>query len=211
MQGGTQWDALCHIYYDGRLYNGHPASSVDSSGAHKNGIDKVHSEFVSRGVLLDVARLKGVDCLAPAYAVTIEDLEAAERSQGVLVGEGDILLLRTGQMTKVKEGFTDWTEAQAEPEPGLHWETAAWLDERRVAAVAADNSAVEAAEQLEGLTVPFHMLALTNLGIHLGEYWYLEDLAADCAEDGVYECMLIAQALPIEGGTGSPLNPLALK
>lgn len=211
VQGGTQWDALCHIYYDGKLYNGHPSSSVDSGGAHRNGIDKVHAEFVSRGVLLDAARGKGVDCLEPGYAVTIADIEAAEERQGVTVGEGDILLLRTGQMTKVKQGFSDWSDFKAAPEPGLHWETAAWLGERRVAAVAADNSMVEAAGVLEDVMVPFHMIALTNLGIHLGEYWYLEELAADCADDGVYEFMLVAQALPIQGGTGSPLNPLAIK
>ena len=209
VQGGTQWDALCHIYYGDKLYNGHPASSVDSRGASRNGIDKVHGEFASRGVLLDMARHKGVDQLADGYAISVADLEAAEAAQGVEVGEGDILVLRTGQMVDT-QGFTDWS-AFRRPEPGLHWQTAAWLDARRIAAVAADNSMVEASGVLDGVWVPFHMLALSNLGIHLGEFWYLEELAADCAEDGVYEFFLIAQALPITGGTGSPINPLAIK
>jgi kynurenine formamidase len=209
VQAGTQWDALCHIYYADRLYNGFPASSVDSSGARRNGIDKVHGDFVSRGVLLDIARLKATDCLSAGYAITTADLEAAEERQGVRVEEGDILLVRTGLMSQVK-GFSDWSIFHR-PEPGLHWETAEWLDARRVAAVAADNMMVEAAGVLPGVMVPFHMLALCNLGIHLGEFWYLEELAADCAEDGVFEFLLVAQALPIAGGTGSPVNPLALK
>jgi kynurenine formamidase len=209
VQGGTQWDALCHIYYDETLYNGFPASVVDSSGAGRNGIDKVHGDLVSRGALLDIARLKGVDQLADGYAISIDDLEQAEARQAVHVGEGDILVVRTGQMIDTK-GFTDWT-AFRRPEPGLHWRTATWLHERRVAAVAADNSMVEASDVLEGVWVPFHMLALTNLGLHLGEFWFLEDLAADCAKDDVWEFQLVAQALPITGGTGSPLNPLAIK
>lgn len=209
VQGGTQWDALCHIYYGDTLYNGHPASAVTSAGASRNGIDKVHSDFVSRGVLLDVARQKGVDCLDGGYAITAADLEAAEKAQGVRVEEGDILLFRTGQMSKTR-GFTDWSVFH-KTEAGLHWETAEWLDERRVAAVAADNSMVEAGGVMKDIMIPFHMLALTNLGIHLGEYWYLEDLAADCAEDGTYEFMLVAQALPITGATGTPVNPLAIK
>jgi kynurenine formamidase len=209
VQGGTQWDALCHVYYDDCLYNGFPATQVDSRGAHRGGIDKVHADFVSRGVLLDVARAQGVDCLPAGYAITTADLEATEARQGVRVEEGDIVLVRTGQMSTVGD-FARW-DAFRGREAGLHWETAAWLDARHVAAVAADNSMVEATGQLPGVRVPFHMLALRNLGLHLGEFWYLEALAADCDADGVWECMLVAQALPIAGGSGSPVNPLALK
>jgi kynurenine formamidase len=211
VQCSTQWDALCHVYYDGKLYNGRPSTDVDSAGAHRNGIDKTHDAFVSRGVLIDAARAQDVDCLEPGYAVTIEDLEAAEERQGVKVGEGDILLLRTGWISRVSDDFADWSRYHAEPEPGIHWETAAWLAERRVAAVAADNTMVEAAGVLPDVVIPFHMLAITNLGLHLGEFWVLEELAADCADDGTYEFMLVAQALPIEGGTGSPVNPIAIK
>jgi len=209
VQGGTQWDALCHVYYDDQLYNGFPGSSVDSRGAHHGGFERVHADFVSRGVLLDVARWQGVDCLPSGYAITTADLEAVEASQGVRVGEGDIVMVRTGQMSTVGD-FAKW-DAFRGKEAGLHWETAAWLHERRVAAVAADNSMVEATGQIPKVWVPFHMLALRNLGLHLGEFWYLERLAADCAADGVWECMLVAQGLPIEGGSGSPVNPVALK
>jgi kynurenine formamidase len=209
VQGGTQWDALCHIFYGDRLYNGHPASSVTSAGAAKNGIDKVHADFVSRGVLLDVARQQGVACLPPGHAIRSADLDATAKAQGVRVETGDILLVRTGQMSTVGD-FANWSAFHGK-EAGLHWETAEWLHERQVAAVAADNSMVEASGVLPGVAVPFHMLALCNLGIHLGEFWYLEELADDCARDGVWEFMLVAQALPIVGGTGTPVNPLALK
>jgi kynurenine formamidase len=209
VQGGTQWDALCHVYYDDHIYNGFPATEVDSRGAQRGGIDKVHTDFVSRGVLLDVARQKGLDCLPAGYAITTADLEATVAAQGTRVVQGDIVLVRTGQMSTVGD-FVKW-DAFRGRESGLHWETAEWLHERRVAAVAADNSMVEASGQLPGVRVPFHMLALCNLGLHLGEYWYLEGLAADCAADGTWECMLVAQALPIAGGSGSPVNPLALK
>jgi kynurenine formamidase len=209
VQGGTQWDGLCHIYYGDKLYNGHPASCVDSSGAALNGIDKVHADFVSRGVLLDIARLRGVDCLPEGHAIPIAELEEAERRQKVRVEEGDILLVRTGQMSTVGD-FENWS-AFRRKEAGMHWETAEWLHQRRVAAIAADNSMVEAGGVLPGVMVPFHMLALSNLGIHLGEFWYLEELAADCAADSVWDFMLVAQALPIAGGTGSPVNPLAIK
>ena len=209
VQGSTQWDALCHIFYGGEMYNGFAATEVTSGGAARNGIDKVHSELVGRGVLLDVAAAHGVDCLEPGYVITIDDLVATEEHHGVTVEEGDIVLIRTGMMGTTQE-FTDWSRF-AQREPGVHFETAVFFDDRRVAAVAADNSMVEATRHLEGYFVPFHMLALVNLGIHLGEYWFLEELAADCAADGSYEFMLCAQALPITGGTGSPLNPLAIK
>lgn len=209
VQGGTQWDALCHIFYGGSMYNGFPATDVTSQGAARNGIDKVHAEFVSRGVLLDIAALKGVECLDPGYPITTADLLEAEQAQGVSFGEGDVVVVRTGQMATT-HGFTDWSRFRG-AEAGLHYETAELFDDRRVAAVAADNMMVEATAHLDGYYVPFHMLALVNLGIHLGEFWYLEDLAADCAADGVWEFLLVAQALPITGGTGSPLNPLAIK
>ena len=209
VQGGTQWDALCHVYYDDRLYNGFAATQVDSHGAHRGGIDKVHADFVSRGVLLDVARAKTVDCLPAGYAITSADLEATAARQATRIEAGDIVLVRTGQMSTVGD-FAKW-DAFRGREAGLHWETAEWLHTHRVAAVAADNSMVEATAQLPGVRVPFHMLALCNLGLHLGEFWFLEALAADCAADGVWECMLVAQALPIAGGSGSPVNPLALK
>jgi len=205
----THWDALSHIYYGDRLYNGFPASDVGSEGATRVGIDKVHEDFVGRGVLLDLARYQGVEALEPGYAIKPEELTACAERQGVTVGEGDILLIRTGALTRV-EG-TDWSGFHAAPRPGLHYSAVEWMVDRRVAAVAADNNGVEAPSTLPGVRNPLHMLALRDAGIHLGEFWNLEDLGTDCADDGNYEFMLIAQPLRIAGGVGSPLNPLAIK
>jgi kynurenine formamidase len=209
LQCSTQWDSMAHVYYDGQLYNGYPATTVDSEGAHRCSIDKVHKEFVSRGVLLDVARAKGVDTLAPGYAITSADLDEAEQAQGVTVGEGDIVVLRTGMMGD-HDRNGNWKAFEGS-QPGVHYETVTWFHERSIAALAADNSRVEASDLIPGYRVPFHMVALRDMGLHLGEFWYLEELAADCAEDGVYEFMLVAQGLRFTYGVGSPTNPLALK
>jgi kynurenine formamidase len=209
LQAGTQWDALSHVHYGGFIYNGHRADVVDGSGAHRCGIDKACNQFVGRGVLLDVARVHGVPSLSPGYAIRPEELDEAEKAGGVSVTEGDIVLVRTGLMSTWKE-TGEWS-AFSQPQPGLHFHCAKWLHERGAAAVAADNLSVEAASGMDDIYVPFHMLALRDMGLHLGEFWYLEDLAADCAADGIHEFLLVAQALPFEGAVGSPVNPIAMK
>jgi kynurenine formamidase len=209
LQCATQWDSLAHVYYGDALYNGYAAQTVTSQGALRNGIDKAHMRFVSRGVLLDVAREKGVDVLDGGYAITAADLEAAEAAESVRVASGDLLLVRTGLMsTWVRTGA--W-EGFRMPQPGLHWAVAEWMHDREVAAVATDTSVVEVVGLMEGVQVPFHMLALRDMGLSLGEYWNLEELGEDCAADGTYEFLLVAQALPVVGAVGSPVNPIAIK
>jgi kynurenine formamidase len=205
----THWDALSHIYYEGKLYNGASADGVDESGSSHSDIDAVHEDLVGRGVLLDLARHLGVEELEPGYAVTPEELTACAEKQGVEVGQGDILLIRTGVLNRVDGD--DWSAFHAAPRPGLHYTTVEWMKDRGVAAAAADNNGVEAPSTLDGVRNPLHMLALRDVGIHLGEFWDLEELAADCAADGVYEFLLAAQPLRIDGGVGSPVNPLAIK
>jgi kynurenine formamidase len=208
LQSGTQWDSLAHVYYDEHLYNGFPASSCDANGASRVGIDKSCSQFVSRGVLLDIARLLGKDWLEPDDAVGTEHLDAAARAAGVELGSGDILLLRTGLMASWKQEGS-WARFWG-PQAGLDPTTIPWFHDHEVAAIAADNAAVE---HLHGAPpeIRFHMAALRDLGMCLGELWYLEELATDCAADGIYECMLVAPALPVTGAVGSPVNPIALK
>jgi kynurenine formamidase len=208
VQCSTQWDALCHIYYDKTLYNGFPSSCVTAYGADRAGIDKVSADFIGRGVLLDVAAHMQVDVLEEGYQITSEDLEATATHCGVEIADGDILIVRTGAMSVVDGD--DWSRFNART-AGLNYRTAEWLGDHRIAAVASDTNAVEAPSPLAGIMNPLHMVALRDMGIHLGELWYLEDLAADCREDSVYEFLLVAQALKIVGGTGSPLNPIAMK
>jgi kynurenine formamidase len=208
-QTSTQWDALCHVYYGEQLYNGFPASSVSDNGAEHDGIDKVAEDMVARGVLLDVARFRGVDRLEPGYAITSDELDDCASSEGVQILDGDMVLIRTGSMTSVVDD--NWDEFYADYRPGLHYSTASWINQHRISAVAADNNAVEAGGVLPGVSNPLHMLILRDMGVHIGEFWYLEELAADCAEDRVYEFMLVAPPLRVEGGAGSPVNPIALK
>jgi kynurenine formamidase len=209
LQSTTQWDSLAHVYYDDRLYNGYSSGEVDSRGAQRDGIDKTHDRYVSRGVLLDVARAEGVECLDPDFDITGEVLEATADAQGVTVGEGDIVVLRAGAMADwVKTG--SWSQFQG-PRSGVVYSTAEWLHDRKVAAIAGD--VVEKVEVIKSgtLATPFHMLALRDMGMCIGELWFVEDLATDCAADGVFEMFLAAQALPVTGGVGSPVNPIAIK
>lgn len=209
VQTGSHWDALCHVYYDGELYNGFPCSDVDASGAHRNGIDKIHQDLNGRGVLLDIPALHGVPALEPGYAVTPPELSACAERQGVAIDSGDIVLIRTGSLTRVQGD--DWDAFHAEQRPGLHWSTAGWFADHQVAAMACDNTGVEAPSTLPTLRNPFHMIALRDMGLPLGELWNFEDLAVDCAQDGVYDFLLVATAMRLVGGSGSPVNPLAFK
>lgn len=210
LQSGTEWDALSHVFYDDKLYNGYPASTVDSNGAQRNSIEKAASSFVSRGVLLDVARHRGVECLDADVRITAADLTEVEAAQDVVVSEGDILLVRTGVLAEW--GRTGSWARYHQSHAGLALDSLEWLHDRRVAAVASDNGAVEGVDkEASELAIPLHMVALRDMGMTFGETFYLEELAADCAQDDVWEFLLVAPALRIEGAVGSPVNPIAMK
>ena len=211
LQAGTQWDALAHVYYDGQLYNGYPASSVTSAGASKNSIDKIDKKgVVSRGVLLDVAHHRGVPHLPPSTPIYPEDLDATAQAEGITIESGDIVLVRTGWW----QVFLDSHEGEswAMGSPGLSWKCAEWLWRNQVAAVACDNVAVEVLPpEIEGVALAFHLLVIRDMGMILGEMWDMEALSRDCADDGVYEFQLVAPPLRVTGAVGTPLNPLAMK
>lgn len=212
LQAATQWDALSHVYYDQQLYNGYSADAVTSLGASRDSIDKVAAagKVVGRGVLLDVARHRGVTHLAEGTVINPDDLEATAAAQGVEVGQGDIVIVRTGWWLRFLE--TRDGESWAMSSPGIGWKCAQWLHERKAAAIACDNIAVETSTmEFPGVMLPFHMLALRDMGMMLGEMWNLERLGEDCADDHVYEFMLVSQPLLITGAVGSPINPLAIK
>ena len=160
--------------------------------------------LIGRGVLLDVPRLREVPWLEPGQNVFTEDLEDAERSQGVTVGEGDILLVRTGHTRRqLERGAWDSDTARA----GLHPTVARFLAERRVAALGCDGNNDTAPSTTESIDFPIHALALNAMGIHLLDYLRLEDLGAACDREGRWEFMFAAAPLRLVGGTGSPLNP----
>jgi kynurenine formamidase len=208
LQCATHWDSLAHVSYDNRLYNGFPASSITAHGAARCGIDKI-ATIVSRGVLLDLPRAKGVERLDGGYALRPDDLDAAEELAKVRVQAGDIVLLRTGQMLSLKAGDK---LAYGTPSPGPSMMTVEWFRERDVAAVATDNLTFEVFPcEREDCLLPVHLLHLVEMGMTQGQNWDLEALAADCADDGVYEFLLDASPQPFVGGVGSPVNPVAMK
>lgn len=210
LQCATQWDSLAHVHYDGKLYNGHSAASITTAGASKNSIVALAAGVVSRGVLLDMARAAGVERLAQGHAIQPADLEAAAARQNVEVGRGDVLLVRTGHMSVFRDEGD--RVGYMRTMPGLGVACAEWLHAHEVAAVATDTMAVEVIPfEEQGTPLPFHMLAIRDMGLTLGEMFDLDELAADCADDGTYEFFFTAPPLKVTGGLGSPLNPLAIK
>ena len=210
LQCATHWDGLAHVSYGGVIYNGYPASSIDAGGAGRCGIHLLRT-VISRGVLLDVARALSLDVLDPGYAITPDDLSAACALGGVEMAPGDIALVRTGQMVHLAPPTRDLI-AFTWPTPGLSVETAEWFHDHDVAAVATDTLPFEVFPcQYDDLYLPVHLLHLVEMGMTQGQNWVLDELAADCADDGQYTFLLDATPLPFTNGLGSPLNPVALK
>ena len=208
LQAATHWDALAHVSYGGCLYNGFPADSVTERGAARCGIDKAGT-IVTRGVLLDVARARGVDRLAGAHAVGADDLEAARELAKVDIEPGDVILLRTGQIQVLHAGDKD---AYGHPSPGPGIDAVPWFRDHDVAAVATDNLTFEVFPcERRDLFLPVHLLDLRDMGLTQGQNFDLEALAADCADDGVYAFLLEASPQPFTAATGSPVNPVAVK
>ena len=189
------------------FYDGQPDSVVTSEGAAAGAIDLLKDGLVGRGVLLDVPGVRGVRWLEPGEHVVTDDLEAAERRQGVRVGAGDILLIRTGHPLRLAE-LGPWDTAKAKA--GLHPRAASFLAERQVAALGSDGNNDTAPSTTEGIAFPIHVLALNAMGIHLLDYLQFEDLLPRCREAGRWEFLFVAAPLRIEGGTGSPVNPIAV-
>ncbi|MET9380209.1 cyclase family protein [Streptomyces sp. NPDC002928] len=208
LQAATHWDALTHVSHSGRLYNGRPAGTVTAhGGAEFSGIDKAR-HIVSRGVLLDVARARGVERLDGGHAVTPEDLEAAEELAGTRVRAGDIALVRTGQIQAYLAGDK---HAYAYPSPGLSIRTPEWFHARDVAAVANDTLAFEIfPPEIEDLWLPVHALDLVEMGMLQGQNWDLEKLSTACGEEGRYVFLLSAMPEPFVGATGTPVAPVAI-
>ncbi len=211
LQCATQWDALAHIYFDGKMYNDRGPEWVNSNGARANSIDKVKAKIVSRGVLLDIPRLKGKPWLEPGEAIHPADLDAAAAGEKVAVGRGDIVLIRTGQIAQVRsEG--SWGQYAGGPAPGLSLTVAEWLAKNEIAGYATDTWGTEVIpNETPDVFQPLHCVAIVNMGMLVGEIFDLEGLAADCAADGVYEFLFVAPPLPVTGAVGSPINPQAIK
>jgi kynurenine formamidase len=211
LQCGTQWDALGHIFYDDKMWNGYPAALVDSDGAQKNGIEKTKAKMFGRGVLLDVARYFGLDSLNDGDAITNEDLDTVAKAQGVEIRRGDFVIVRTGHMERcLRNG--DWAGYAGGQAPGLSFETAEWIHRMEIAAICTDTWGCEVRpNETDDCTQPWHWVVIPKIGITMGEIFNLKELADDCDEDGVYEFLFTAPPLPITKAVGSPINPMAVK
>lgn len=218
--GVTHWDALGHLFYEEQdeegnrntvMWNGYPSTFVGASGCEKCGIEKMKDKMVGRGVLLDIPRYKSVDYLEDGYAITIEDLEGCRKKDNVEIREGDFLLVRTGQLGRVlKEG--KWGTYAGGDAPGLDFETLKWLHEKKVATVATDTWGCEVRpNNSDEFMQPWHWIVIPIIGLTHGEMFYLEELAEDCADDSVFEFLLVAPVMPLTRGAGSPVNPIAIK
>jgi kynurenine formamidase len=196
----SHMDALCHVYENHQHYNGVAASEMKTNtGAGRLGIEKVGG-FAGRGVLLDFPKLKGVPWLEPGYMITASDLDAAEQAQGVTVGSGDLVLLRTGYLDMWFEQSGDEGYAQ----PGIGFDAAAWLADRDIVAVGSDNAAVEVIPFDRDDFLGVHKVLLVQRGIYMLEFLNLAELAAD----ECYTGLLSVAPLKVTGATGSPINPV---
>jgi kynurenine formamidase len=219
LQAATHWDGLGHASYGGKIYGGRDAATITEWGATVCGIEQIRS-LTGRGVLLDIARLKGLDMLEPAYAITADDLSEAAEAEGVLIRSGDVILVRTGKMALAKAGDLAGYMGQIDPElglplaPGIGLTCAEWFHQHEAAAVATDNITFEVFPwdpAVPGALIPMHCLHLVEMGLTQGQNWDLEELAADCAADGQWDFFLEASPQPFVGGVGSPVNPVAIK
>lgn len=204
----SHMDALCHNSVDGLMYNDIPRTSVDSvAGCTRLGITTAKQGVVTRGVLVDVARLRGVEYLEPGTPIYVDDLEAWERETGLRIGTGDVVLVRAGRWARrADEGA--WATARLGA--GFHVSVVPWLHERGVAMIGSDYINDVVPSGVEGIGLPVHQLTLVSMGLWLFDNLDLERVAEVAAEQGRWEFMLVAAPLAVPGGTGAPLNPVAI-
>ncbi|MGH7934285.1 MAG: cyclase family protein [Candidatus Binataceae bacterium] len=205
----THLDALCHVFLDGKMYNGFSEREVGRFGAHKCPIDVTRDGIMSRGVLLDIPRVRKVEWLELREPIFPEDLDAAEKLGGVRVIEGDVLLIRTGRHQR-RKAKGPW-DPRRDGLSGLDASCLEWLHERRVAVLGCDGvSDIVPSPYGADNGLPIHIGTLVVMGIHLIDNTDLDALAAACARHNKYEFLFAMAPLILEQGTASPVNPLAL-
>jgi kynurenine formamidase len=200
-------DALCHVFHEGTLFNGYPATTVTAHGATRLGIHHLRSGVVTRGVLLDIPAQRGVDALEPGEPIFREDLEAAEERAGLRVRPGDALLVRTGRWVW-RDAHGPWDVAAEAA--GLDASCLAWLRDRDVATLGSDAVSDVLPSRVEGVGMPIHEIAIVALGLHLMDNLDLDALAAACAEERRWAFFFVVAPLVLRRGTASPVNPIAV-
>jgi kynurenine formamidase len=200
-------DALCHVAFDGTLYNGIDARTVTSAGATELSIEVASDGIVGRGLLLDIPRVRRVPWLEPGDHVTADDLIAAEEAQEVRIEPGDLLFVRVGHRSR-RRALGPWDSAASRA--GLHPAAMELLAERRIAVLGSDGNNDTAPSAAEGIDFPVHVLAINAMGLHLLDWLQFDDLVAVCEELGRWSFLCVIAPLRLRGGTGSPVNPIAI-
>jgi kynurenine formamidase len=207
--GVTHIDALCHMFVRGEMYNGYPASEVKSTGARLNTVLSFADGIVGRGVLLDLAATREVESLSAGTPITPEELDATEERQGVRVGTGDILLVNAGRCAlRARNGGP---LNPADGMAGLHADCLPWLKEREISLLGSDGIS----DPMPGLGIPnwpfpIHQIGITGMGLHLIDNMALAALASACADRRRWSFLFSMGSIRVPGGTGCPVNPIAL-
>ena len=202
----THMDSLCHMAYNGKMYNGFPQAEVVESGAPKLAVTAFKQGIFARGVLMDIPRLKGVDWLEPGTPIYPSDLDAWEEKAGFKTRSGDIVLIRSGRWAKRDaEGPWDVSKKSA----GLHASAARWLKERDAAILGSDAASDVAPSLVEGVGQPIHQLVIIAMGMPIFDNLDLEAVAEAAARQNRWEFLVTAAPMAVGGGTGSPFNPIA--
>ncbi len=204
--GHTHLDSLCHMFFNGKMYNGFSQMEVTDTGARKLAVTNYKAGIFTRGILIDIPRLKGVAYLEPDVVIYPEDLDAWEKKADIHIGSGDVVFLRTGRWARrAEKGPWDAAAHSA----GFHASCARWLHQRDVAMIGSDAAADAAPSRVEGVAQPIHQLILIALGTPIFDNCDLESLGEAAAQRHRWEFLLTAAPLAVPGGTGSPLNPIA--
>jgi kynurenine formamidase len=207
-QSGTQWDALCHFFWWGQMYNRFSAADAGTGGSRANGVQNYTGKILTRGVFADLAAHRGVDALEPGYAITADDLDECLAAENLEIRPGDALIIRTGFMGARRGNRGDYAGG---PSPGLSLHTASWIREKDVAAVATDTWGIEVLPNEIDCWQPLHVVSLVHTGLAFGEMFDLDALSEDSKADRIYEFMFSASPLPLTGASGSPVSALAIK
>jgi kynurenine formamidase len=199
-------DALCHARYRGKAYNGFDAALATEAGCAKSGVEHLKDGILSRGILIDMPRLKGVPYLEAGTPVLASDIEAWEKQAGVRIASGDVVLIRTGR----------WAKREAEGpyslqggSPGVHVSLLPLLKARDAALLGTDVGLDVTPAGVDDVVIPTHTVAIVGMGLIIVDNADLEALAETAARLNRWEFMFSAAPLPVSGGTGSPVNAIA--
>jgi hypothetical protein len=202
----THMDSLGHTAWKGRMYNGFPQLDVTSEGAKELGITMFRDGIFSRGVLIDIPRLRGLSWLEPGTPIYPAELDAWEKKTNVRIGSGDVVILRTGRWA-LRAAKGPWDPSRI---AGLHASCVRWLKDRDVAIAGSDACLDVLPSGVAGVVQPVHQLLLVAVGMPIFDNLDLEALAGEAAKRGQWTFLITAAPTPVPGGTGSPLNPTVI-